>query len=52
LVSLAGHCIFGYATLWGSRAFSSLAVGLMFGIELHVLWNSYVIVFLAKRRNR
>jgi hypothetical protein len=49
LVSLAGHSIFGYATLWGTRAFSSIAVGMMLGIGIHVLWNSYVIVFLVKR---
>jgi hypothetical protein len=48
LISLAGHSVFGYMTIWGYGFFSSWWGGLLLGITAHIFWNSYVVVFLVK----
>lgn len=52
LVSVVGHGIFGYVTIWGATAFSAWWPGVLLAIGAHILWNGYVVVFLAKRYSK
>jgi hypothetical protein len=50
LASIIGHTVFGGLTAWGLKQFASLWGGILIGMTAHILWNSYVILFVVKRR--
>lgn len=47
-ISIFGHSVFGYVTMWGYAYFSSWWGGVITGIAAHVFWNSYVVLYLVK----
>jgi len=49
LVSVIGHGVFGLLTIWGAGAYSSWGTGVLLGTGAHIIWNSYVVIYLVKR---
>jgi hypothetical protein len=49
LISVIGHGIFGLLTVWGAAIFSDWWAGVLLGTGAHILWNSYVVIYLVKR---
>lgn len=52
VVSVVGHGIFGYVTIWGHEIFASWWGGILLAVIAHMFWNSYVILFLLKERHK
>jgi len=52
IVSVVGHGLFGYITIWGHEIFSNWWGGILPAVIAHIFWNSYVILFLLKERHK
>ncbi|HBS60783.1 MAG: hypothetical protein AAGU23_08310 [Bacillota bacterium] len=52
VVSVLGHGIFGYITVWGHEIFASWWGGILPAVMAHMFWNSYVVLFLLKERRK
>lgn len=52
LVSLTGHLLYGLVTVWAFKQSGQMAVGIVGGYLVHMLWNLVVMRFLVHKKER